>query len=471
MKRLRKLHIHDIQRTKFYFQAEKESYFLDFDWFGDEIYSTVDACNTALRGCGQQFERLQQVIPDKLGGIRICKRTWHSLLQYFKKLWQVWESRTDDSCGARETWQSGSEQMGYSALMQGIWEHYAECRKPSGLKTTVHKEKMIDVQTQEVSPEESSSLVCLGYRLSKNAAECVDEVVALANLIETKAVRNTNVLKQECIELPPPHTTLGTPQVAYASRNTNPHMSKSLGVIHTTSVSRPQLKCYQVKDKVMPNNSQVKFQKKEVEDHHRISSISKKTKSVTAYNDSSNSRTSNENAVCAECGTCVVYNSSGLLLTLMHKANDGAKSPSLLCNFEEKEILGTCSLFGNDQFAPILGYGVLIQGNVTIKWVYYVKGLNHNLFSVGQFCDADLEVAFRKSIVFVRDFQGKRFTIWCHDLIFTQYLFKNHFINYNLFMGYSFHQLKRCYGIEGFLILIFDYISFLSKKEVVNWAY
>ncbi|GJZ63123.1 hypothetical protein Tco_0619544 [Tanacetum coccineum] len=25
---------------------------------------------------------------------------------------------------------------------------------------------------------------------------------------------------------------------------------------------------------------------------------------------------------------------------------------------------------------------------------YYVEGLNHNLFSVGQFCDADLEVAW-----------------------------------------------------------------------------
>ncbi|GKD02750.1 hypothetical protein Tco_1177724, partial [Tanacetum coccineum] len=63
------------------------------------------------------------------------------------------------------------------------------------------------------------------------------------------------------------------------------------------------------KDKVVPNNSQVKFQKKEVEDHHRISSISKKTKSVTVCNDSSNSRTSNENVVCAECGTCV-FNSN-----------------------------------------------------------------------------------------------------------------------------------------------------------------
>ncbi|GKE53167.1 retrovirus-related pol polyprotein from transposon TNT 1-94, partial [Tanacetum coccineum] len=41
-----------------------------------------------------------------------------------------------------------------------------------------------------------------------------------------------------------------------------------------------------------------------------------------------------------------------------------------------------------------------------IKRVYYVKGLNHNLFSVGQFCDADLEVAFRKSTCFVKDLQG-----------------------------------------------------------------
>ncbi|GJX62342.1 retrovirus-related pol polyprotein from transposon TNT 1-94 [Tanacetum coccineum] len=62
--------------------------------------------------------------------------------------------------------------------------------------------------------------------------------------------------------------------------------------------------------------------------------------------------------------------------------------------------------FGNDQFAPILGYGDLVQGNIMIKRVYYVEGLNHNLFSVGQFCDADLEVAFRKSTCFVRDLQG-----------------------------------------------------------------
>nr|GEX53411.1 retrovirus-related Pol polyprotein from transposon TNT 1-94 [Tanacetum cinerariifolium] len=63
----------------------------------------------------------------------------------------------------------------------------------------------------------------------------------------------------------------------------------------------------------------------------------------------------------------------------------------LLINFVEK-FLGTVK-FRNDQIAPILSYGDLVQGAVTIKSVYYVEGLNHNFFSIGQFCDADLKVA------------------------------------------------------------------------------
>ncbi|GKA67804.1 retrovirus-related pol polyprotein from transposon TNT 1-94 [Tanacetum coccineum] len=76
----------------------------------------------------------------------------------------------------------------------------------------------------------------------------------------------------------------------------------------------------------------------------------------------------------------------------------------LLSNFVE-QFLGTVK-FGKDQIAPILGYKDLVQGNVTIKRVYYVEGLNHNLFSVGQFCDADLEVAFWKSTCYIRDLKG-----------------------------------------------------------------
>ncbi|GKF28149.1 retrovirus-related pol polyprotein from transposon TNT 1-94, partial [Tanacetum coccineum] len=45
-------------------------------------------------------------------------------------------------------------------------------------------------------------------------------------------------------------------------------------------------------------------------------------------------------------------------------------------------------------------------GNVTISRVYYVEGLEHNEFSVGQFCDGDLEVAFWKNTCFIRNLEG-----------------------------------------------------------------
>ncbi|GJR33082.1 retrovirus-related pol polyprotein from transposon TNT 1-94 [Tanacetum coccineum] len=262
-----------------------------------------------------------------------------------------------------------------------------------------------------------------------------------------------------------------------------------------------------MKDKVVPNTSHVKFKKTEVEEHPRISSISNQTKSVTACNDSLNSRTSNVNAVCATCGKCVFNsNHDACVSKFLKDVNARTKKPNVVpistrkpksqanksvatphkktvasesiitnsksyyrmlykktskawkwwiaqqcpsaytwvpktkrkwvpkvrnesvtkkiiqlilfivdsgChdgksisagNFIEK-YLGAVH-FGNEQFALILGYEDLVQGNITIKRVYCVEGLNHNLFSVGQFCDADLEVAFRKSTCFVRDLQG-----------------------------------------------------------------
>ncbi|GJY28467.1 retrovirus-related pol polyprotein from transposon TNT 1-94, partial [Tanacetum coccineum] len=74
-----------------------------------------------------------------------------------------------------------------------------------------------------------------------------------------------------------------------------------------------------------------------------------------------------------------------------------------LMNFVSK-FLGIVR-FGNDQIARIIRYGDYQLGNVIISRVYYVEGLGHNLFSVGQFCDADIEVAFRKNTCFIRNFE------------------------------------------------------------------
>nr|GEV22183.1 uncharacterized mitochondrial protein AtMg00810-like [Tanacetum cinerariifolium] len=77
---------------------------------------------------------------------------------------------------------------------------------------------------------------------------------------------------------------------------------------------------------------------------------------------------------------------------------------SQLVNFVQK-FLGSVK-FRNDHVAKIMGYGDYQIGNVTISQVYYVEGLGHNLFSVGQFCDSDLEVAFRQHTCFIRNLDG-----------------------------------------------------------------
>nr|GEZ20978.1 hypothetical protein [Tanacetum cinerariifolium] len=62
--------------------------------------------------------------------------------------------------------------------------------------------------------------------------------------------------------------------------------------------------------------------------------------------------------------------------------------------------------FENDHVAAILGFGDLQWGNILIVRVYFVEGLGHNLFLVGQFCDSDLEVAFRRNACFVSNLKG-----------------------------------------------------------------
>nr|GEX72918.1 retrovirus-related Pol polyprotein from transposon TNT 1-94 [Tanacetum cinerariifolium] len=62
--------------------------------------------------------------------------------------------------------------------------------------------------------------------------------------------------------------------------------------------------------------------------------------------------------------------------------------------------------FGNDHVAKIMSYGDYQSGNVTILRVYFVDRLGHNLFSVGQFCDSDLEVAFRQHTCFIPNLES-----------------------------------------------------------------
>nr|GFB38942.1 integrase, catalytic region, zinc finger, CCHC-type, peptidase aspartic, catalytic [Tanacetum cinerariifolium] len=85
-----------------------------------------------------------------------------------------------------------------------------------------------------------------------------------------------------------------------------------------------------------------------------------------------------------------------------------------LINYVEK-FVGTV-IFGNYQFATIVGYGDYKMGDTIISRVYYVERLSHNLFSAGQSCDGGIEVAFRQHTCHIRNMdkvdllQGSRTT-------------------------------------------------------------
>nr|GEU81034.1 hypothetical protein [Tanacetum cinerariifolium] len=144
-----------------------------------------------------------------------------------------------------------------------------------------------------------------------------------------QAVRNINVIKLGVYQIDTRITQ--TKALHFPHTSTNPRVSTSTRVIHGTNVSRPQLRSTQIKDKVVPNNSQVKFKKTKVEDHHRISSISNKTKSVTACNDSLKSRTSNVNVVCATCRKCVFNsNHDACVSKFLNDVNARTKKPRVV---------------------------------------------------------------------------------------------------------------------------------------------
>nr|GEW06563.1 hypothetical protein [Tanacetum cinerariifolium] len=57
-------------------------------------------------------------------------------------------------------------------------------------------------------------------------------------------------------------------------------------------------------------------------------------------------------------------------------------------------------------FGKIMGYGDYYIGNIMISRVCYMEGLGHNLFSIRQFYESNLEVAFRQHTCFIRNLEG-----------------------------------------------------------------
>ncbi|GKC40244.1 retrovirus-related pol polyprotein from transposon TNT 1-94 [Tanacetum coccineum] len=355
-----------------------------------------------------------------------------------------------------------------------------------------------------------------------------------------QAVRNTNVIKPGMYQIDTRTTQTRAPQLPQTSRNTNPRVSTSTGVIHRTNVSRPQLRSTQMKDKVVPNNSQVKFKKTKVEDHHRISSISNKTKSVTACNDSLKSRTSNVNVVCATCGKCVFNsNHDACVSKFLNDVNARTKKLTVGCTRQPKsqanksvathpkKIVALESTIQKSKSYYRMLYektskawkwwieqqcpsGYKWVPKTKTKWVPKVRNenvqkrvsfaidnasritnilkltntLGSNLSSIpsssnsladcsthpihfGQFCDSDLEVAFRKSTCFIKDLQGNDLLTSNRGSDLYTISLQETTSSTPLCLMAKTSPTQAWLWHRRLSHLNFDYINLLSKKDVV----
>ncbi|GJW49786.1 retrovirus-related pol polyprotein from transposon TNT 1-94 [Tanacetum coccineum] len=278
-----------------------------------------------------------------------------------------------------------------------------------------------------------------------------DKLVAVIPKNKDKRVRFTE-----------PVTSSGNTNTKTASSSnlvSNKPMLSSTGVKPSTSASGSQPSGNTKKDKIQRTPSST--QKNKVEAHPRTVKSSLKNKnSVVEPKGTANVQHSKLNAnsepLCVKCNGCMLSDNHDLcVLDFINDVNARTKSKSVkksskrkqnacpltritttaevplgkpialesdtpkpvgsivsdvpsssLDEFSSSKLFSGTIKFGNDHVAKILGYGDYQIGNITISRVYYMEGLGHNLLSIGQFCNSNLEVAFRQHTCFIRNLKG-----------------------------------------------------------------
>nr|GEV21917.1 reverse transcriptase domain-containing protein [Tanacetum cinerariifolium] len=203
--------------------------------------------------------------------------------------------------------------------------------------------------------------------------------------------KNTKFAKQPIVKnLPKIGETNALSKPVTSNSVSTPQESKG---VDNTKTRRPLPRSNTKHGKVpsASKSSRSKNKEAKVEEHHRNLLLSTNNKHISS---SCNNIKIDSQDVIQICLWCVDSGCSKHMTGNL----------KLLNNFVWK-FMGTVR-FGNDHVAAILGFGDLQWGNILITRVYFVKGLGHNLFSVGQFCDTDLEVAFRRNACFVRNLKG-----------------------------------------------------------------
>nr|GFB66351.1 integrase, catalytic region, zinc finger, CCHC-type, peptidase aspartic, catalytic [Tanacetum cinerariifolium] len=169
--------------------------------------------------------------------------------------------------------------------------------------------------------------------------------------------------------------------------------------VDNTKTRRPQPRSNTNNDRVTSASKSCRSKNKgvEVEEHYRNLLFSKNTKHMSSAcnNIKLDSQNVISKVVCAMCKQCLISIDHDVCLRnyVNGKISRGKKQRANVSIKEKQkkhQPKGTVR-FRNDHVAAILDFGDLQWGNILITRVYFVEGLGHNLFSVGQFCDSDLK--------------------------------------------------------------------------------
>ncbi|GJS74126.1 retrovirus-related pol polyprotein from transposon TNT 1-94 [Tanacetum coccineum] len=139
---------------------------------------------------------------------------------------------------------------------------------------------------------------------------------------------------------------------------------------------------------------------------------------------------------------------------------------SQLINFVSN-FFGTV-IFGNDHIYKIMGYEDYQMQNVIISQVYDVEGLGHNLFSVRQFCDSDLEVAFCKHTCFIRDLDGVDLLKGSRGSNLYTFYMENLLLSSPICLLSKVSKTKSWLWHRRLSHLNFDYITSLTKQDLAR---
>nr|GEU93867.1 retrovirus-related Pol polyprotein from transposon TNT 1-94 [Tanacetum cinerariifolium] len=348
-------------KNKAHFESEKESIHLILNGIGDEIYLTVDACQIAQEILARNANPLLLVAtaqvnqdpyyqtskshksyaPSSKPSIltRSHTTTRSKGKEIAKLITPPSESASEEDIDPEQAQRDKDmEKVGSPVVQQsGIqcfnckeFGHFAkEYRKPKRVKDSAyHKEKMLLCKQAKkgvpLQAEQYDWLADTNKEIDEQELEAHYSYMAKIQEVPTPD-SGTNSKPLERKEM---HANLK--YVESLEKEIDELESDKAEFSNMYDMILPQHRSNQTKDKVVPNNSQVKLKKTQVEDP-RIPSISNKIKFVTACNDSLDSRTSNVNVVYATCGKCLVDSDHFACVNkLLNDVNARTKKPNVV---------------------------------------------------------------------------------------------------------------------------------------------